>query len=262
MTKLLKIGLVTLVAASLAAAALAQGRGNGRMAGRGRGVGYGRGAWAAGVGGQGAGWQARVDQAGDPALTAKVADLHQQIRDKQWALRAAQAAGQDTSALEAAIKGLRDELQATMRQAGLCVSAGPNAFGMTGAFGAGFCAGLGPGYGAGSVGDYGWQRRLWSVDDPALVQRITDLHQQVRNATLALQAARLNGEDTAELQTRIYSLRAELQAANLQAGIGLGLGPCNGGAPGAGRGVGGSGWGGRGAGRGNCPYQWQQPAGN
>ena len=261
MTKLLKIGLVTLVAASLTAAAFAQGRGNGRMAGRGRGAGYGRGAWAAGGGGQGAAWQARVNQAGDPALAAKVADLHQRIRDKQWTLRAAQAAGQETSALEAEIQGLRDELQATMQQAGLCVGAGPNAFGMTGGFGAGFCAGLGPGYGAGIGGGYGWQRKLRNVDDPALVQRITELHQQMRDVMVALQTARTNGQDTTEIQARIDSLRAELQAANLQAGIGLGLGPCNGGLPRGGPGAGGQGWGGRGWG-GSCPYQWQPPAGN
>jgi hypothetical protein len=171
MTKLTKVAIAVLLVASLAVtAAMAQGVGPNCPAGRGQGqgpgqawgwghgpgygqgardgsggcgYGYGRGqggGFAYGFGrgagqGQDFGWMRRVEGLGDEALAGRIADLHKQIREKQWALRAALAAGDDGAALQSEIADLRAELHEANETAGLCNGTGPHAWGMQGSGG-------------------------------------------------------------------------------------------------------------------------------
>ncbi len=112
----------------------------------------------------GYGWQARVSQVGDPALAAEITEVHQLIRQKQWDLRALQAQGEDTSALQAEIGSLRNRLQSLNERAGLCTGTGPHAFGLNGQRGVGwgvqqgYCPRLGNGYGRGAGRGMGYGR--------------------------------------------------------------------------------------------------------
>jgi len=223
MTKLLKIGLTALLAASLGTAACAQGPGYTMPTGHGA-----------------AGWQTRAFQSGDPAVAARVTNLRQNIYYKERQLLAARAAGQDTSGLEAQVEGLRHWLQATVLQSGPYFGAGPYSCGAT-SYGTTFYPGLGGWYGVGPA----WQGTDWSSGDPAVLQRIAYLQQMLRGAIQALRVAELNGWNAAYLQDEVNSLYSELQATSLQAGVGLGLGPWSGGR------LGGPGWGAY------CPNEWQ-----
>ncbi len=155
MTKTLRIGMIVVLSGCLAAVAAAQGPGAGRGYGRGAGMGFGRGGWDA-QWAMGPGAQARVAQVQDPELAARVADLHTQIREKQWALRAAAAAGQETAGLQAEVDALRADLRSTMQSAGLCTDRGVGPAPGQGR-GYGYGRGLGMGYGRGfGRGGYGY----------------------------------------------------------------------------------------------------------
>ncbi len=97
----------------------------------------------------------------------------------------------------------------------------------TGAFAQGW--GRGQGWRAGGIcpGGYagGWQEKLQSLDNPDLVARITALHNEIREAQWNLRAAAAQGEDTTALQARVDALRADLKAANEEAGFCTGEGP-------------------------------------
>ncbi len=133
------------ILALLATGAFAQGWGRGQGWARGQG-------WRAGgicPGGYAGGWQERLQSVDDPALVARITDLHNRIREAQWNLRAAAALGEDTTDLQAQVDALRADLKAANEEAGLCTGAGPNAYGLNGGVGAG------PGYGMGYGRGYG-----------------------------------------------------------------------------------------------------------
>ncbi len=204
-----------------------------------------QGPYGPGLGGYG--WQGRINQVGDPALEAAIADTHQAIRRAQWDLRVLTNQGADTTAVQAEIQRLRDRLQALNEQAGLCIGAGPYAFGldgpagMGGRFGAGFGAprgygygagpragwrgyGGGPGYGAGYGPRFGagYGRGpgygLGYVPDMpngATGLNLPTLNNMVRRTHQQLLAARNAGQDTTALEAEIRRLSA-LRARSLQ----------------------------------------------
>lgn len=140
MTKTLTMG--TAVALSLIVASVAMAQGRGRGTGVCDGTGPGNGVCNGFAAGWGQGWQGRVAGVADEGLAAEITSLHDQIRARQWALR---AGGGDTAALEAEIAALRARLHTANDSAGLCTGTGPHAYGMQAAGGRG--NGQGMGYG-------------------------------------------------------------------------------------------------------------------
>ena len=185
---------------------------------------------------QGPGWQGRINQVGDPALEAAIADTYQAIRRAQWNLRVLTNQGADTTAVQAEIQRLRDQLQALNEQAGLCIGAGPYAFGLDGAagmggrfgaprgygYGAGPRAGWrgyggGPGYGAGYGPRFGagYRRGPGYTPDASAGLNLSTMNNMVRRAHQQLLAARDAGQDTTALEAEIRRLSA-LRARSLQ----------------------------------------------
>jgi hypothetical protein len=121
--------------------------GTGRALGRGVGTCVGMGPGAGFGGGQG--WQGRLGLVQDPDLRARIADLHNEIRAKQLALRSAQLAGQETAGLADEIQALRTELSKVSTEAGICYGTGPGATGVQALPGAGMAYGVAGGRGAG-----------------------------------------------------------------------------------------------------------------
>jgi hypothetical protein len=193
-----------------------------------------QGPYGPGLGGHG--WQGRINQVGDPALEAAIADTYQAIRRAQWDLRVLTNQGADTTAVQAEIQRLRDQLQALNEQAGLCIGAGPYAFGLDGAagmggrfgaprgygYGAGPRAGWrgyggGPGYGAGYGPRFGagYRRGPGYTPDASAGLNLSTLNNMVRRAHQQLLAARDAGQDTTALEAEIRRLSA-LRARSLQ----------------------------------------------
>lgn len=225
---------LTLVAAVLglaSVAAVAQGPGNaGWQCPYGPGLGLG-----------GYGWQGRINQVGDSALEAEIADIHQAIRRAQWDLRVLRSQGGDTSALEAEIAQLRDRLQTLNEQAGLCLGTGPNAYGLYrqpgigGPYGVGM--GIGYDYGRGYRYGYGagprgrWNRYsgpgygsgppygVGGLPSPSGLS-VAALNNLIRQNHQRLIAARDAGQDTRAIEAEIRRLSALRTQALRQAGYG------------------------------------------